>query len=464
MCTRFKLLIVTILLFSCGNMNRMERTISIEKSLKKGENIEVIEKMLDEGRYDSKDKLIYYMDNGIVGLYQNDTKKCFGFLEKADILQENLYTVSIGQTIAKNIINDNQVDYSGEDYESLYLNIFKALSFYKDGEDESAKVELRRGLNKMNLFETRYSKEQDELRKLRNDNKLGEVRDKKGNSVGKFNFSESVLLRLINIIANRDENQLDEVDIDKNAIKNIWNNYSFLYNFENKLDFDNDIILENKDKTKEIVDIFAFSGLVAYKDEIRLYVYHSNNFLIVSTSSSNKMGDFLFIPFKSKETIGSFSIAIPVIERRKTNNIYKSEVYINNLKVKDLKLVENISNIAINQYESKKIVVIIRALVRALSKTLSLSLLNNKAQKEGGIYSVLSVAGNLGVAALESADIRGWNTLPDNCYFAELLLDKGKKYDIEIKYLDNYNNYVKSSFHKLDLSKKKENVIIGYGF
>ena len=452
------IIFIGITLISCSNTKRIYRSKTISRLLKNSNNIKALEVVSKKDNYSNKDKLLYYMDNGILNFYNDSLKSSFYFLEKADRYQEELYTESVKDNISSFLVNDNQKKYKGEDYELLYLNIFKALSFLKKNKLEKALVEVRKGYNKMRLFETRYRKDKAKLEKSMNDKLKSNMPD-----IGDYNFSESTLMLIISMIAHRDDGESDEALIDKKKIQEIWKLYPQLYNF-NKPNLDNIKLIKPKDSV--VLNIFAFSGLTSEKRAWELDVYQIANSLIVR---SNTSGEEIFaMPFSGN--VGSFSISLPYIKKRK-NNIEKVKLFVNGKKYKELNIIENTSNILINQFKQKKNIILLKSLIRSTAKAMVTYKLNQQANKNrsknneaAALFQIASLASSLLFTAIEEADIRCWNTLPDNFYFDEITLPKGK-HKIDIIYTDISNRILKRTSHKVLLDKKKKtNLILSYGF
>ncbi|HEQ71201.1 MAG TPA: hypothetical protein ENN69_01830, partial [Spirochaetia bacterium] len=79
--------------------------------------------------YEEKDRVMFYLDAGMLAHYSGDYEKSNEYLTRAEYAIEELYTASISKAAASLLLNDNALDYSGEDYEDIYLNVFKALNY-----------------------------------------------------------------------------------------------------------------------------------------------------------------------------------------------------------------------------------------------------------------------------------------------------------------------------------------------
>ena len=456
--------LVLVLLTSCfANQNRMERYNKIEKSLKQGDTKTSLSYVNNIKKYSKKDRLVYMMDNGALNIYDRNYKESFRFLNDADKYQEDLYTQSVTANISTYLINDNQRPYSGEDYEILYLNAFKAFAFLAEDNNEAAMVEIRKGINKLSVFEIRYQKQLDKLKE--STPKEFKHKDSKGknyeSNLGKYDLTDSALLRLISLILHRDDNHSDDALIDKNKINEIWRLYADVYDFR-KLDLESIKLKKSQDKV--LLDIFAFSGLTAKKSPWNLDVFTGNGIMNISSNTAGRKYS-AFYPYHG--SIGSFSISIPFMQRR-NNRITKAILYVDGQEVKRLGLVERTSNLAVNQFEKQKDFIVMKSLIRATAKAAATYAIQEEARKKrakGEDSSALEIAGlfsSVFASATEVADIRSWSTLPDNCYFGEIEVEEGV-HNVEIKYLDVNNNAAAN--YKIDFEAKKSNtnnIILSY--
>jgi len=457
------IVIITILLTSCfANQNRIQRYNKIETSLKQGDTETPLTLVKDQKKYSKKDLLLYYMDNGVLNSYAENNKEAFQFLEKADRYQEDLYTQSVSANISTYLINDNQRPYAGEDFEILYLNVLKAIAFINEGNNEDAMVEIRQGINKLSVFDVRYQKQLAELEKnTPKEFKSSNGKNSYDSNIGKYDLADSALLRLLSMILHRDENLPDDASIDKRKIEEIRRLYSGIYNFDN---VDLDQLQLHKPKDKVLVDFLAFSGMTAQKKPWNLDVITTDGVMSVISNTPGRSYS-TFIPFYG--SVGSFSISIPYIERRH-NRIQSAVLFVDGKEVKQLNLIERTSNMAINQFEKQKNFIIMKSLIRSTAKAIATYQLQEEARKKRAkgeddtAYAIAGLFSSVFASATEVADIRSWNTLPDNCYFGEVAMDEGQ-HEIEIHYLNSANITVSVYKKSISLDKKsKTNLITSY--
>ncbi len=98
--------------------------------------------------FDYKDRVLYWIDLGLLNHYANNDSLAIENLQLADFAIEELYTKSVSKAAVSMLLNDNALDYSGEDYENIYINVFKSLAYYREGLSESSLVEIRRLIEK----------------------------------------------------------------------------------------------------------------------------------------------------------------------------------------------------------------------------------------------------------------------------------------------------------------------------
>jgi len=153
-------LALSILLSACSSMRtKSDADSELIEHLATG-NYELASTRLDEYRekkvYQEKDRVLYYLNKGLVLHYQKEYKKSNDNLDRADFAMEELYTRSISKGLLSGILNDNVLDYSGEVYDNLYVSIFKALNYAAIQDFRGSAVEIRRLNDKLRLLDAKY--------------------------------------------------------------------------------------------------------------------------------------------------------------------------------------------------------------------------------------------------------------------------------------------------------------------
>ena len=90
-----------------------------------------------------------------------------------------------------------------------------------------------------------------------------------------------------------------------------------------------------------------------------------------------------------------------------------------------------------------------KTVTRAILKGIGSAALGESIKKETKddfLGDILAGIANIAVDATENADLRSWRTMPGYCYVGEFNLEPGK-YDIEIKFFDEFNNLIFSTLY-----------------
>jgi len=382
--------------------------------------------------YKPKEKVVYYLDLGMLYHYHKEYAKSNEFLSKAEKAIEELYTKSISRAAASLLLNDNVLEYAGEDYEDIYLNIFKALNYIELDLFDDAFVEIRRINNKLSMLEDKHTKIADQFN-LSKDKKV----DFKA---GKNKFHNSALGRYLSLLLYRAEGKLDDARIDKNKIAEAWDLQSQIYNFP-KIQFDN--YLEQTNKTR--IDVLSFIGKSPDKKANTLYIHTEKDLIVIARTEENPRGkqkieDFNVIPWKGIEEGYHFKFQLPKMNLR-SSCIAKVKVVVDNRIAGELKIIESIENVALETYKIKEPIIYLKTITRAIVKGLFAE--KRKQEMEAKINNnILGFAARLATDALvdatENADLRISRFFPSKALIKELLVEPGIHH-IKIEYYSDNN-------------------------
>jgi len=106
-----------------------------------------------EADYGAGNYLLYYLDRGLVGFYAGRYQDSIRSFEKAKQRFAELYTTSLSKEGMTWLVNDNAAPYRGSDYEYVLVNVFQALNFLQLGDLNEALVEARDLTSKYQVVE-----------------------------------------------------------------------------------------------------------------------------------------------------------------------------------------------------------------------------------------------------------------------------------------------------------------------
>ena len=420
-------LLLVALLIGCGAPKKELR--EIEKKLE-DRQFDAASQQVEEIKekvYSKKNRVLFYLDAGTVHHYDRNWDKSNERLEEAERAIEDLFTKSISRAAASYILNDNVKEYDGEDYEDIYLNVFKSLNYLGKKEFDGAFVEIRRINNKLTLLEDKYKKLADEYNKSKDSKAKVEV--------GRNQFHNSALGRWLSMLIYRAEGDIDNARVDLNAIDDAWRSQSHIYDFKKP---EMGRYLESTDKAR--IDIIGFIGKSPEKKAHTLYIHTENNLIVFATTAEDKDGRKMLnnlapIQWPGIEKGLHFKFEVPFFEPRGT--IVRSvRVNIDDKQAGQLELLEDMEKVAIATYEVKKPLILMKTLTRTIIKGLVAH--EGKKQMEKEIKDPLLAFGarlatDIAVDATEQADLRLSHFFPAKAMVNEFEVEPGEHH-VKIEY------------------------------
>jgi len=454
--------------------------------------------------YKEKEKVLFYLDMGMLYHYSGDYELSNEFLTEAEYAIEDLYTKSVGKAAASLLLNDNALDYFGEDYEDIYLNIFKALNYLHLNKSEDAFVEIRKVNNKLNLLEDKYKK----IAKQYN-----ESEDKKKEfKIGDNKFHNSALARYLSMLLYQADGKYDDAMIDLAQIEEAFELQPIVYDFTQP---ELDKYLADTDKAQ--LYFLTFVGNSPEKKTNTLWIHTEKNKLIIATSQevsgesknidpkkeADKMVSLTknffdsvidIVPTKKEETSSKssgeskeivkeepkqelttldiiewegmkpgyhFKFPLPYMEKLGTD-INRIEVMIDDKPAYEMYPLESLENAAFVTYKIKEPLIYLKTITRTIVK----GFLAEQGKQElanqvgGGLLGSLAMfATDTAVDATENADLRISRFFPAMAYIGHVAVEPGS-HSIRINYFDQNNSLVFSDFtEQKEIRQNQLNII-----
>ncbi|RKX46303.1 MAG: hypothetical protein DRP64_03395, partial [Verrucomicrobia bacterium] len=317
-----------------------------------------------ESAYTYKDRVVYYLDIGMLHHWNGDYEKSNEMLEKAERGIEDNFTKSVTRSASSMIMNDNVLAYAGEDYEDIYLNVFKALNYLALGRNDEAFVEVRRINNKLVQLESKYDKVAQKM------SRAEEARETF--KPGKSHFQESALGRYLGMMLYRADHKWDDVRIDLEKIDRGWKLQPDICTFPRP---------DLSRSTKRVaaprarLNVIAFSGLAPDKKATTFYIHTEENVIILAGSSENYLGKqnlsgLNVIPWQEVNEGYHFKIQLPYMEKR-PSKVERIDVEVNEVAVETLQRLESLENAAIETFSIQKPLIYLKTITRAVIKGLA---------------------------------------------------------------------------------------------
>lgn len=420
---------------------RNEPFVEVDKLARSGQYEEAATMLTGEDRdrfYTKRDKVLYHLDVGMLLHYAHEHDRSTEHLTEAEFLIEEYFTKSISQAAATLLINDTKQDYAGEDYEDIYLNVFKALNFLKQDEFDPAFVEVRRINNKLNLLEDKYQG----VASGYNNAEESEMQFEPGET----NFHNSALARYLSMIMYRAEGDYDGARIDRNKIDEAFQTQPGIYNFD-------------KPNLSDALDpsvgprliVMAFSGESPEKRADTLRVITENDLVIIQGERENdegvlEMNRLNVFPFPGVEGGFRFKFQMPRLELR-GSDVARIQVLVDGSPIGTLERIESIQKVAQETFEVRKPLIYLKTITRVVVKGILAERGKEQLQRataDAGALGLLGsiaagIATDVAVDVSEQADLRISRYFPAFAYIGEFEVPEGE-HTITIRYYDGLGN------------------------
>lgn len=350
------------------------------------------------------DRVLYHTDVAMIHYFDRQHAKSNEHFDEAEQLIEDYYTKSITQAVASALINDNAIEYPGEDFEDLYINLFKALNYIALDDYEAAFVEVRRMNEKIQYLETKYQVIKESIDASEQGQSAKEISADIADSADPPPFTASALAHFLSMLLYTRDGQQDNALIDYNAMRQLFDSTKSVYTnpFPN-------ILAPSKRNipsgTSRLV-VIAFSGLVPMKIE-RSYTILTGGF--------------------------NARIAIPVLSARESAVARVALFDAEGAVIEDLQLLEPIDRIAVSTFERRKELIYAKAVIRAVVKGVVAGV-SNAALQEANI-PLLGTLIQIGVLVSERADLRSARYLPGGAYVYDGIVTIKQGMGAEVRFL-----------------------------
>ncbi|MFP4467140.1 MAG: COG3014 family protein [Candidatus Goldiibacteriota bacterium] len=353
----------------------------------------------EKGQYKGHHELLYYFDKGAVLQMLEEYRESTDYLEKAELMIEELYTKSATQHLSSFLTNDMNLPYEGEDFEQVMVNIMKALNFMYMGDFEGARVEARKVNNRLNLLADKY--EEDHI------------------------YREDPFARYLSAIAYEAAGTRQELNgayIDYKRCYRTYKKHAEIYGTQVPHSIKTDILrtahaLGRRQELAAYKDEFGIERFETYamsrkRGEVILIIY--DGFAPYKKSVKKRM------PTKDKKGKKFFvSVAFPKFITR--GYFVRGASLTAGGKAYTSSIAADIAKMAVKNLEHKNTLIAVKAVARATAKYLAA-----RAISDNGKNQTLSILTGFYNEMSEQADTRSWRTLPARFHVMRVPLKKGE--------------------------------------
>jgi len=352
---------------------------------------------VENPNYQSRDRVLFFLNAGMLSYYAGLHDRAISLLGEAEVAIEEAFTKSISMEVGSFLVNDNTREYPGEDYEDIYLNLFKAMAFYHQGSIESALVEIRRVNNKLRYLSAKYGTAITNAQKVAIE-QSGDV-PAFNDASGTVQFNNSALARYLGMLFYRADANWDSARIDRNEVRLAFANQPSVYSFPVPSTLNGE--LETPPGMARL-NVVAFAGLSPIKiEEVSRVMLPSGNWI---------------------------KFALPILQMRPSQVKYAELVLSDGRRLR-LELIEDMAAVAAETFRQNAAFIYFKSVIRASAKTVAAVALGEQARKTdgeaGAIMLLASIGTQIFAEATEQADLRISRYFPGKALVAGIDLEPG---------------------------------------
>jgi hypothetical protein len=385
--------------------------------------------------YKKKDRLLYYLDTGLLNHFNKSWEKSQKMLQDAERAIEESYTKSVTRGASSMVLNDNVLVYAGESYEDVYLNVFNALNYIHLGKFDDAMVEVKRIGIKLNMLEDRNAKF---VQKYNRMNKSGLRAKHKP-----VRFYDSALARYISMIIYRANGSIDDARIDLERIKRLWKTSPNVYKFKMP---NLSTALDPPPEGYARLSVISFIGRLPDKFARTMYITTRPRTITVTTSqqvSANRYRKQVVevIPWRGRDPLPNgmtLKFEVPYIKRR-PSNIGSIRLMIDGHELIWFSPLESMEEVAYETFQVKSSLIYMRAVLRTAIKSIACAQAIAELKKHNNGQNVPPELISAMFSATEHADLRVSQFFPALAGICEISVPVGT-YHIQVVYYDHNRN------------------------
>lgn len=416
-------LAVCACLAGCGAYQLDEAQLELRSSFARGDYnkaVDLIQNFEKQSIYQGKDLVLLNLEHGTAHHFAGNYAESSAYFTTAEHKIDDLFSKSISRAIQSFLVNDTVLDYDGEDYEDIYINLFKCLNYIHLNNQESALVEARRIAYKLNQLDIKYKGLVEALSQADTTN-TGADKWK----TGQANVQKSTLGHYLATILFAKTHKPDDARIEFENLKKAFAEHEAAFGFRSP-SFDELGMITEPTAYNVLVNAFTGRSPMKSQNDLRLY-------------------------FAEIDTYLKFSL--PVLNLYDTK-VHRVEVLVNGSEEYGIPLIEEMDIVAQEVYKVKEPIIYARTIVRTFLKAIAANKLKKSAEKEDEVLGLfVNALGKIAQETTEKADLRSWQTMPGKAYAQVLHLPLGTHH-IQVRYYNNAGFLLHTEEKELQISEQ----------
>ncbi len=381
--------------------------------------------------YTQKDKVLYYLDDGLLSHYAGQWQESNTTLAQADDAIESAFTRSVSRAAASVMLNDNTLEYPGEEHEDIYINVFKALNYVKLGAFDSALVEVRRLGNKLNMLEDKHAR-------LAQGYNQSPERGRRFQQ-GRNRFYDSALARYVSMLLYRAEGKWDDARIDLQRIKEVWHRSNHIYSFRMPA---LDAMLSPSPDGYAKLNVISFYGRCPQKLARTLYIHTQPRSITIAATQQvgyqqRQVKALEVIPWAGKEPLPvgtQLKFQVPYMKMR-GSKVGRVRLVLDGSELATFGAIERMDKVAYETFKVREPLIYLKTITRAVAKGIARAQAVAELQKHRDGQNVPVFLVDALFAATENADLRMSQFFPAAADVCEIDVPAGR-HNVSVVYYD----------------------------
>ncbi|MEX0823300.1 MAG: hypothetical protein WD008_02865 [Balneolaceae bacterium] len=385
---------------------------------------EHLEKMESNEVYKTKDAVLLHLEKGLVYHFSGNYMESNQSFETAELEIDANFTKSLSRGFKSVLLNDNALAYDGEDYEDVYINLFRALNYIHLDNYDAALVEGRKLAFKLENIEIRNRGLAETISR---DDSLNTVNWQTGDHVVENSAMGHFLSAVLFAKTGRQDNARIEIERMNRAFSDQIKAFDFT-------PLPPQALTQINEPQSYNVLITGFSGRspVKNQNDVRFFMDEMDTYLKFSVPSLQMYPSSV----NYIETVVGDSISYP------------------------LYLIEEMDQVARDVYKVKEPMIYARALTRSAAKAAGVNKISNEiSEKNENLGFIAKLLGIIGQEVSEKADLRSWQTLPGKAYGNLIRLPPGT-HTIRMNYYSHNHNILYSEDHTIEVFEGNDLALI----
>ena len=355
--------------------------------------------------YGESDALLFQLDAGLLAHFAGHYDTSRQYLEAAERSIEYLAAKSISLTAASYLANDTVTEYSGEDYEDIYINVFNSLNYYHLGLLDDAAVEARRIDEKLKALAAQHGTEITQAQEALLENGAEVPYDAEAASE---QFSNSALARYLSLLYYRAKGLNDDARIDLEQTRLAFAAAPAVYDFAPPSSLEDEAAIP---EGKARLNFVCFTGLGPTKEE-----------------------EVYYAPLGGGRQI---KMSLPSLRSRVGQVASITARFDTGERVR-LEVIEKMDAVAAATFRQKETAIYLKTLLRATAKGAASAVLGEASQAayDGAsalLFSALSLGSQLYADFSEKADLRISHYFPATAWVGGINVPPGE-YSFTVEY------------------------------